>query len=191
MTLKKFLRKIYRFFNRIYWQGRFGEVGASALIARGSTWQNPRGIALGSCVLIKRGCKISARQLSLSVPSISLRIGNGSSLQQGCKVAAAESITIGNEVMIADNVFITDHDHIFDHPQQPPALVRELRTAPVVIEDGCWLGYGSVVLKGVRIGARSVIGANAVVTKDIPPYSVAVGNPARVIRKIEWPPEAG
>ncbi|MBU0681661.1 MAG: acyltransferase [Proteobacteria bacterium] len=87
--------------------------------------------------------------------------------------------------MIADNVFITDHNHIFNHPDMPAALVRELQTEQVVIEDGCWLGYGCVVLKGVRIGERSVIGANAVVTHDIPPYSVAVGNPARVIRKIE------
>ena len=117
--------------------------------------------------------------------TIRLRIGDNTSIQQGCQIIAAEKITIGKNILIAANVLITDHDHLFNHPTKPPALLRGLKKAAVTIEDGCWLGYGCAILKGVTIGKRSVIGANAVVTKNIPPYSVVVGSPAKVIRKID------
>lgn len=189
--MKKFFRNVYRFFSRIYWAGRLGELGPRALIYRNSHWHNPKAIALGAGVLIKNDCQLSVRQGRGHGSAIRLRIGDESSLQRGCKISASQSITIGRQVMMASNVFIIDHDHVFDHPTKPASMVRELRSAPVVIEDGCWLGYGSVVLKGVRIGRRSVIGANAVVTRDIPPYSVAVGNPARVVRTIDVSPKGG
>lgn len=189
MNIKKVLRKIEHFFSRLYWGKRLGELGSLTMIDRKSVWHNPKAMALGSKVLIRTGCQLSVRRMRehgvAHGAAIRLRIGDQSSLQQGCKVAAAQSISIGRQVMIADNVFITDHDHIYDDPHVPAALVRELRSAPVVIEDGCWLGYGTVVLKGVRIGKRSVIGANSVVTRDVPPFSVAAGNPARVIKKID------
>lgn len=116
---------------------------------------------------------------------ICLRIGDNTTLQQGCQIIAAEKVTIGKNILIAANVLITDHDHLFDHPTTPPALLRDLKKAAVTIEDGCWLSYGCAILKGVTIGKRSVIGANAVVTKDIPPYSVVVGIPGKVIKKID------
>lgn len=187
MTLKNIFRNVARFLCRIYWANRLGELGQGVIIARNSIWYNPKAIALGSHVLIKKNCQLSALNTPRAGGCIRLRIGDESSLQQGCKITAAESIVIGNKVMIADNVFITDHNHIFNRADMPAALVRDLHTEEVVIEDGCWLGYGCVILKGVHIGERSVIGANAVVTRDIPPYSVAVGNPARVIRKIDVP----
>ncbi|PLX50922.1 MAG: hypothetical protein C0613_02505 [Desulfobulbaceae bacterium] len=185
MNIKKVLRKIEHFFSRLYWRNRLGELGSHTRIDRKSVWHNPRAMALGSKVLIRTGCQLSVRRMRKHGAAVRLRIDDQSSLQQGCKIAAAQSISIGRQVMIADNVFITDHDHIYDDPHVPAALIRELRSAPVVIEDGCWLGYGAVVLKGVRIGKRSVIGANSVVTRDVPPFTVVAGNPARVIKKID------
>ena len=87
-------------------------------------------------------------------------------------------------MLISGRVYITDHDHVFDDPELPARKCHELRSAPVVIEDGAWLGEASVILKGVTVGYRAVVGANAVVTKDVPSYSVVAGVPARVIRKI-------
>ena len=104
-----------------------------------------------------------------------------------------EKLTIGNRVNIGGNVLIYDTDvhqlnylarrgEIAANPDDPPTKVQ---SAPVTIEDDVWVGANCVILKGVTIGARSVIGAGSIVTKSIPADSIAAGNPCRVIRKIE------
>ncbi|MBN2789758.1 MAG: acyltransferase [Candidatus Delongbacteria bacterium] len=97
----------------------------------------------------------------------------------GTVISAAKSIRIGKDVLCGANTTITDFDW---HGVEP----EERRTSPepkeVVIEDNVWLGLNSIVLKGVTIGKNSVIGANSVVTKDIPANVVAGGNPCKVIR---------
>lgn len=159
-----------------------GELGHGSWFQSQIIWHNTKGIAIGNNVLIKKRCRIEAINMRKAPGVIHLRIGNNTTFQYGCQIIAAKQITIGNNVLIAGNVLITDHDHTYDHPMKPAGSLRKLKIAPVTIEDGCWLGFGCAVLKGVTIGERSVIGANAVVTHDIPPYSVAVGNPARVIK---------
>ncbi|NDY42285.1 acyltransferase [Dissulfurirhabdus thermomarina] len=140
---------------------------------------NPGAVHVGEGVVIRRGCFLRAHR----GPGLRIRIGDGSSLNERCRISAAEEVTIGRHVMVAAEVFIVDHDHVFDHPDLPPALVREVRSRPVRIDDGCWLGFRSIVLKGVRVGRRSVVGAGAVVTRDVPPESLAVGVPARVVAR--------
>lgn len=112
-----------------------------------------------------------------------LVIGDDVQINDSCHIAALESITIGDNVLIASQVFITDHDHGGVSKLELMILPRNrpLVTAPVVIEDDVWIGEKVVILKGVHIGKGAVIGAGAVVTHDIAPYSVAVGVPARVI----------
>jgi acetyltransferase-like isoleucine patch superfamily enzyme len=78
-------------------------------------------------------------------------------------------------------VFITDSDHVVDAAGERTTLCRAFRSAPVVIEDNCWLGVNAVILKGVRIGHHAIVGANAVVTKDVEPHSIVAGAPARVV----------
>ena len=184
MNLKKIIRNIYHSVTWRYWSYRMGELGQGSRFESQIIWHKPKGIAIGSNVIIKRRCRFEAINTGKRPGFIHLKIGDNTSFQQGCQVSAAEQVTIGKDVLIAANVLITDNDHIYDHPSKPASAIRELNTAPVTIEDGCWLGFASVVLKGVTIGRRSVIGANAVVTEDIPPYSVAVGIPARVISRI-------
>lgn len=99
------------------------------------------------------------------------------------------SIDIGAEVLIADRVFIGDTYHDYREPgvavlDQPMADPR-----PVVVESGAFLGINAVVLPGVRIGANACVGAGTVVTRDVPPHSVAVGNPVRIVR--HWDPGSG
>ena len=89
-------------------------------------------------------------------------------------------ISIGNYVLIGPNVVLRSSDHDFSDPDKPIRLQGHIH-GTIVIEDDVWLGANVVVTKNVRIGKGSVIGAGSVVTKDIPPYSVAVGTPARVI----------
>ena len=102
-------------------------------------------------------------------------------------IGAVESVEIGNHVLMASKIYISDHNHgaygaeAPSDPEVPPAN-RPLSSRPVVIEDNVWLGEFVTVLPGVTIGRGSVIGANSVVTGDIPPHSIAVGAPARVIK---------
>lgn len=87
-------------------------------------------------------------------------------------------------MLISGRVYITDHDHVFDDRELSASKCYKLISAPVVVENGAWLGEGCVILKGVKVGERAVVGANAVVTKDVPPFTVVGGVPARIIRKI-------
>lgn len=96
----------------------------------------------------------------------------------GTVIGAAKSIKIGNNVRCGANTLITDSDWHMDDPRTGP-------DQDVVIEDNVWLGYGVKVLKGVHIGANSLIGINSVVTKDIPANVIAAGNPCKVIKSIE------
>jgi acetyltransferase-like isoleucine patch superfamily enzyme len=100
----------------------------------------------------------------------------------GTVIAAAGSIRIGSNVLCGANTTITDFDW---HGIEPELRNSSPAPEPVVIEDNVWLGLNSIVLKGVRIGKNSVIGANSVVTKDIPPNVIAAGNPCRVIRELK------
>jgi acetyltransferase-like isoleucine patch superfamily enzyme len=94
-------------------------------------------------------------------------------------------VTIGDNVIFAQNVVLSGLNHSYEDINIP---IRDqiVSTAPIVIEDGCWVGANSVITAGVTIGRHSIIAGGSVVTKDIPPYSVAVGNPARVIKKFDF-----
>lgn len=95
------------------------------------------------------------------------------------------SITIGSHVDIGANCTIMDNDaHSLDYRIRRTPSVDFAKSAPIVIEDDVLIGTNCIILKGVHIGARSIIGAGSVVTKDIPSDCIAAGNPCRVIRKI-------
>lgn len=119
-------------------------------------------------------------------------IGNNVSVNMNCTFVDCNKITIGNDVLIAPNVQLYTATHpiefaeryVPDKNEGSKQLIRCTYALPIKIGNGCWLGGGVIVLPGVSIGDGSVIGAGSVVTKDIPENSLAVGNPCRVIRKI-------
>jgi acetyltransferase-like isoleucine patch superfamily enzyme len=98
-------------------------------------------------------------------------------------LAAHESITVEDDVLFAANVNVTDGFHGFENADEPYKYQPIFRIAPIVIKRGCWIGQNVVILPGVTVGELSIVGANSVVTKDIPARSIAVGSPARVVRK--------
>ena len=134
-----------------------------------------------------------------------IKVGDGVFINSGTVVISRSSIEIGNAVTIAWGCTIYDHnshsisylDSIADQDQQLIDLPRghlatnkdwsKVVASPIRICDYAWLGFDVTVLKGVTIGEGAIIGARAVVTKDIPPWTIAVGNPAQVVRQI--PPE--
>lgn len=108
-------------------------------------------------------------------------VGDNFFLNVNCKLMDSGKITIGNNVFIAPNVCLITEEHSMDVAQRLEGLEY---THPVNIEDNVWICAGVIVLPGVTIGTNSIIGAGSVVTKDIPPNSLAVGNPCKVIRKV-------
>lgn len=118
-----------------------------------------------------------------------LTIGDWSGVSGGC-IWATDSIFIGNHVNIGANCIIMDGDiHNTDwrlrHIEPLSAEPASFRHRPIVIEDDVWIGANSIVLKGVTIGARTIIGAGSVVTKKIPADCIAAGNPCKVIKFVK------
>lgn len=119
-------------------------------------------------------------------PEPVLEVGDGTFLGYAITIGVAERVSIGKGCLISTGCLIRDYD---GHPVDPERRRRGERITldeirPVVLEDNVWLGNGVMVLKGVTIGRGSVIGAGSVVAKSIPPWSVAVGNPAQVIKTL-------
>ena len=117
--------------------------------------------------------------LKTNAPEAALIIGHHVGIS-GSSIAASERIEIGNYVLIGSGCLITDSDA---HPVDPEErrCGGRTKTRPIVIEDDVFIGARSIVLKGVRIGKGSVIGAGSVVTKDVLEYSIVAGNPARIV----------
>ena len=125
-----------------------------------------------------------------------IHIGDYFYIGQNSVVGAVEKINIGNCVIISNDVRIYDNNN---HPTSPKFREkmsmngysndnwswRWADRAPVVIEDNVWIGQYSSILKGVTIGKGSIVATRAVVTKDVPPYSIVAGNPAKVVKKID------
>jgi acetyltransferase-like isoleucine patch superfamily enzyme len=110
-----------------------------------------------------------------------VRIGAGTFVNQGVMIAAQELVEIGAHCMLANGCFVSDASHRFDDPERPITWQGFQSKGPTRIGDNCWLGANVVVTSGVRIGERCVIGANSVVTRDVEPFSIAAGVPARVL----------
>lgn len=133
------------------------------------------------------GCRLEAFS---EAGDVTLRFGDQVQLNDYVHITAMKQVSIGNNVLMASRIYISDcvhgyyneQDAVHSHPDIPP-IERPYQVKPVVIQDNVWIGEGVCVLPGVTIGKGSVIGALAVVNKDIPPYSIAVGIPAKVVKK--------
>jgi len=110
-------------------------------------------------------------------------IGNESRI--GMSNVIIGPVIIGNAVIFAQNIVMSGLNHSYEDVTIPISKQKE-STAIIIIEDECWIGANAVITAGVTIGKHSVIAAGSVVTKNIPPYSVAVGNPARVIKQYNF-----
>ncbi|MDQ3571790.1 MAG: acyltransferase [Actinomycetota bacterium] len=137
-------------------------------------------LGVGEGTLLEPGCWITMS------PQARIGIGKGCFLNRGVMLAANELIEIGDHVMFANGCFVGDSDHRYDNPDVPITQQGFVSRGPVRIGSNCWFGIGVVVTGGVAIGDRAVIGANSVVTRDIPAGVIAAGAPAKVIREIEF-----
>lgn len=139
-------------------------------------------LEVGRGVMLMGGCWITVPEGGRA------RIGTGTQMNLGVFLAAYQQVDIGAHCMLANGCFVTDADHRFDDPDRPILAQGYSIKGPTVIGENSWLGLNVAVLGGVTIGRNCVIGANSVVTRDLDPFCVAGGIPARVIKRID--PEA-
>ena len=113
-----------------------------------------------------------------------IRIGAGTFLNIAVMVASVDMVEIGDHCMFANGCFITDANHRFDDLETPVTWQGFSTKGPTRIGDNVWCGANVAVTSGVTVGERCVIGANSVVNSDLPPYSIAAGAPAKVLREL-------
>ncbi|WP_334143538.1 acyltransferase [Rhabdothermincola sp.] len=165
---------------------RFGSFGDGTIVCFPfGSHVNLHAIHLGAGTVVNPGVTLSAGWMpdQPGLASRVLSIGDRCLIGRGSSIVAHQSIEIGDDVWTGHHVHITDMNHGYEDLSVP--ISRQYQPeAPVTIGDGSWLGHGVVVLPGARIGRHVVVGANSVVTGDLPDHSVAVGAPARVIKRL-------
>ncbi len=140
-----------------------------------------RGLVFGDKVTIGSYAIIRPTNLYGGEAGIGLKIGNNSSIGPYSYIGCSGYIEIGDNVMISPRVSLYSENHNFDDVQVP-MIEQGVTRSFVKIEDDCWIAANSVVLAGVVIGKGSVVAAGSIVTKDVPPYSVVAGNPAKIVK---------
>ena len=162
-------------------RGGFAECGPRTVVEPPVRLDGEARIVLGAGVFVGSDSWLHVE--GAPTGPVALEVGDGTSMVGHCVLSAAESVRLGRRVLLARGVYVSDHSHAFEDRSLPVLDQGVDRVAPVEIGDGAWLGENVVVCPGVSIGAGAVIGANSVVTRDVPPYAVAVGAPARVVRE--------
>ncbi len=185
----------------LWWRWRLGTCGGRLFIGRRVRLRYPRyirvghnvsigddtwisglsreGVHLGDHVRLREHVWVQATS-TLDNLGVGVRVGEGTYIGPRCLLGAGGGITIGRHVTLGAGVHVLAENHAFDDPDRPIHLQGVTRQG-VVIEDEAWIGNAAIVLDGVRVGRGAVIGAGAVVTRDVPAHALAVGNPARVI----------
>jgi acetyltransferase-like isoleucine patch superfamily enzyme len=153
-----------------------GNIHPKCLFGRGVAIERPWNVRMGSrCVLQP------FVWLNVGGDGARLDIGEFTFIGRGTEIEVSRKVTIGVGGLIAPGVFITDHNHSMK--LGAPMYVQPCVAGPVEIGDDVWIGANSVILPGVRIGAGAVVAAGAVVNRDVPPYTVVGGVPARIISR--------
>lgn len=167
-------------------QGRFARFGQGSLLAKGVKLMSPQHMAIGDHSSIMSHCVLETCPNAGLNPC--LEIGNHVSLGEYSHVTCARRVVIGNGVLTGRFVLITDNGHGNSLPEETetPPLARKVHSnGPVVVGNNVWIGDKATILPGVTIGEGAVVAANAVVTKDVPPYAVVGGCPAKVLKMIK------
>lgn len=163
--------------------GKFSKISPKWKLLVGAKY-----IEIGNRTILGKQIQLTAWDIhGDQVFSPEIRIGDGCSIGDNSHITCINKVIIGNNVRTGKNILITDNSHgkfeLSDLDKSPAD--RDLYSkGPVIIGDNVWIGEKASILPNVTIGKGSIIGAGAVVTKDVPPYCIVGGNPAKIIKKI-------
>lgn len=178
---------------RIYWSITWIIYGSRVSIGRHGKFRTGGSVKRGRNICIGNDFFIGKDFLLATYPKNGkygkLKIGDNVVAQERVRISAAESVVIGDNVLMGSDILITDNNHGMDAGSEQSYMQQEVSTKPVKIGDGCWIGEKCSVLAGSTIGEKCIIGANSVVTGEIPAYTIAVGTPAKPIKR--WNFESG
>lgn len=163
--------------------GRFRYLSFKSIVYPTVRVQGGKFISIHGRTVVQRYGWLLAYKIDDVAPEII--IGNGCAIGDFCHITAVRRLEIEDDVLIANNVYISDNAHDFRDVTIPVIRQPVIHKGNVRIQSGTWIGENVCVI-GASIGKNCVIGANSVVNKDIPDYSVAVGAPARVIKKFDF-----
>lgn len=155
---------------------QFKSIGDNVIFENGVMVFHPENISIGSNVYIGHGAILKGYYKNEMI------IGSNSWIGSGCFFHSGGGILIGEAVGIGPRVIILTSAHM-DQDLSIPVLYHEIETSSVTIMSGSDLGTGSIILPGVTVGIGAIVGAGSIVTKDVEPYHIVAGNPARVLRK--------
>jgi len=164
----------------------FGHYGRNIYIFPGVQIVRPRFISVGDNVTIGKGTDIYVHPTYSDLKDYLIRISNNVHIGSYNIIGARKSIIFEDNVLIGPHVIIGDHSHRYENIEIPIKFQETTEGVAVRIERDSWIGANVFILPNVTIGRHSVVGANSVVNRDIPPYSVAVGAPARVIKQYDF-----
>jgi acetyltransferase-like isoleucine patch superfamily enzyme len=142
----------------------------------------PQGIELGDDTCVMHNSELHVFNFR-DLPHAFIKVGRRTFIGESVIMRGQGGVTIGEAVLIAPFAKILAVNHRFSDPTLP-ILDQGITGLGITIEDGAWIGAGAAILDGVRVGEGAVVGANAVVTRDVPPHTLAVGAPARVVRRL-------
>ncbi|CAN5154410.1 acyltransferase [soil metagenome] len=162
---------------------KFKKMGVGCSIRPILNTTHSENISFGNDVSVGILCWIDTN-ISLT-PTPKLTMGNRVHIGAYSMIIAANNIEIGNNVLMSERVIILDHIH--DYTDVKKAVIDQpiVSKGKIVLEDDCFIGANAVIMENIRIGKHAVVGANSVVTKDVPPFSVVAGIPAKVIKKYD------
>lgn len=167
-------------------KGGFNHFGNGTLLAPGVKILTPQNVSVGNSSSIMSNCIIETYEKDGKKPN--LKIGDNVSIGEYSHITCTNNIRIGNGVLTGRFVLITDNSHgnLTEEEADIPPLSREIHSkGPILIGDNVWIGDKATILPNVTIGKGSIIAANAVVTKDVPEYSVVAGVPAKIIKTLK------
>lgn len=180
------LRRLYYFWNWLCLYHKFGSFRYTSYMRKPLRLVNPRYMQIGKRVSILPLARMECIRSWMGTPcNGELLIGDGTSIEQSCHIIAANRLEIGKDVTISAFVYIADCSHGMDDVTKD-VIDQSLEVKSTRIGDGAFIGIGARVMPGVAIGKHAIVGANAVVCKDVPDYSIAAGVPARIIKKYDF-----
>lgn len=180
----KFVNKILFRLRYFVKKKHFGGAPSFVLLGKNLIINNPQCLFFGKEVGIGDNTYLGpVVKYNGTVYHPKIEIGDRTWIGKNSSIAAIYGVSIGKDVLFAGYVHITDHSHGYELPDLPITKQKLISKGPVIIEDQCWLGYSCEILSGVHIGRHSVVAARAVVTKDVPAYSIVAGNPAKIIKQ--------
>lgn len=185
---------------KIFYPAIFGKIGRNVTFGRNITIRHPHKIKIGDNCIVDENCVLDAkgddsrgiemgnncvlsRNNILSCKGGYIKLGDGTNIAQNSLVHSEKAVELGRNTLVASYVyFVGGGNHDFSRTDVPVIQQPSLSRGGIFIDDNCWFGAGVIVLDGSKIGRDCVIAAGAIVNSDLPPFSVAVGTPAKVLR---------